>query len=189
MAVTFTAKDDSGRALYPLRYISQLFLSQTLDDIQLNLETQHVWPVEIYPNFHSINEIRRQQALRAAERGKKGPWYSTGQGVKSFEGNIIRVDEEAGVVELAVRYSDYMQYVDIGVGAGRKADDVERSRKVRYQNRYTTWNPSGGKSHRPAILPTLRHLATRLSDYTSDYLGTKAEYNIYETFEGLTIYI
>lgn len=179
MAVTFTAKDDSGRAMYPLRYIASMFLDQTLDDIRLNLETQHVWPVEIYPNFHSINEIRKRH----------GQWYATGEGARSFEGNVIRVDDDGGVVELAVRYNDYMQYVDIGVGAGRKSEDVERSRKVKYQNRYTMWQPSGGKSHRPAILPTLRHLATRLGDYSADYYGNKAEYGIYETFEGLTIHI
>lgn len=179
MAVTFTAKDKNGKALYPLRYIANLFLTQTIDDIKLNLETQHVWPTEIYPNFHSINEIRKRHHQ----------WYATGEGARSFEGNVIRADDDGGVIELAVRYNDYMQYVDIGVGAGRKSEDVERSKKVRYQNRYTTWNPSGGKSHRPAILPTLRHLATRLGDYSADYYGNKAEYGIYETFEGLTINI
>lgn len=179
MAVSFTARDDSGKALYPLRYIAKLFLSQTIDDIKLNLSTQHVWPTEIYPNFHSINEIRK----------RRGQWYATGEGARSFEGSIIRADEDSGIVELAVRYNDYMQYVDIGVSAGRKSEDVERSRKVKYQNRYTKWNPSEGKSHRPAILPTLRHLATRLGDYSADYYGNKAEYGIYETFEGLTIHI
>ena len=179
MAVTFTAKDDSGKAMYPLRYIANMFLEQTLKDIQLNLKTQHVWPTEVYPGYRTINEIRKRNHL----------WYSTGEGAKSFEGNIIRVDEESGIAELAVRYNDYMQYVDIGVGAGRKADDVERGKKVKYTTRYTAWDPSSRKSHRPAILPTLRHLATRLGDYCEDYYGNKAEYGIYETFEGLTIHI
>lgn len=179
MAVTFTVKGEEGRAMYPLRYVAQTFLDQTIDQLKRNMEVQHVWPTEIYPGFAAINAIRKAH----------GEWAATGEGAKSFEGNIIRVDEGSGIAELAVRYSDYMQYVDIGVGAGRKAADVERSKKVRYKQRYTKWDPSGGKSHRPGIMPEIRHLATRLSDYTADFYGNKAEYGIYETFEGLTIHI
>ena len=174
-----------GKALLPLRYVANMFKEQTLKQLKANMQTQRVFPYEIYAGFHTVNEYRRQLAGGDHDKG----WFAEGDGVKSFEGEVYEADEATGMVTMGFRFNDYMQYVDIGVGAGRKADDVERSRKVRYQNRYTTWNPSGGKSHRPAILPTLRHLATRLSDYTSDYLGTKAEYNIYETFEGLTIFI
>ena len=167
------------KSLYPLRYIANLFKEQTLSQLEINMMTQRVFPYAPYSAYPEVNEYRRQH----------GGWYSKGEGIKSFEGTVYEANEKTGMVTMGFKFNDYMQYVDIGVGAGRKADDVERGRKVRFQNRYTTWNPSGGKSHRPAILPTLRHLATRLSDYTSDYLGTKAEYNIYETFEGLTIYI
>ena len=140
---------------------------------------QHVWPTEIYPGFAAINAIRKSH----------GEWAATGEGAKSFEGTLISADEASGFVTMAVRYNDYLQYVDIGVGAGRKSEDVERGRKVRYKNRYTQWQPRSGKSHRPAIMPEIRHLATRLSDYTADFYGNKFEYDVYETFEGLTIHI
>ena len=189
MAVAYRLKDEPGKRMYPLRYVAQMFMDQTLDDLRVNLQTQHVWPAEIYSNFRSINEIRKQRAKRAEAKGKTGPWYATGEGVKSFEGTVIEADENTGVVTLSIRYNDYMQYVDIGVGAGRKAEDVERGKKAKYKSRYTRWHPGSGLSHRPAIQPTLRHLATRLEDYCEDFYGKQFEYNIYETFEGLTIYI
>lgn len=188
MAVVLDYKEDS-RKMFPLKYVADMFLDQTISQIQRNLEMQHVWPTEIYPNFHSINEIRRHRAAEAEARGKKGPWYSTGQGAKSFEGSVVEADENTGIVTMSFRFNDYMQYVDIGVGAGRKADDVERSRKVRYKNRYTQWYPGSGKSHRPAIMPELRHLATRLEDYCESFYGRKFEFDAYETFEGLTIFV
>ena len=178
MAVTVEVKD-VNRALMPLRYVAKTFLDQTIDQIKRNLETQHIWPTEIYPGFSAINEIRRQH----------GGWYATGEGMRSFEGTLITADENTGMVTMAVRFNEYMQYVDIGVGAGRNADDVERGKKVKYKQRYTTWKPEKGKSHRPAIMPELRHLATRLSDYTAAFYGNKFEFDVYDTFEGLTIYI
>lgn len=178
MAVTVEVKGVS-KALMPLRYVAQTFLDQTIEQIERNLETQHVWPTEIYPNFHSINEIRKRHKQ----------WYATGEGAKSFEGTLVEADEETGIVTMAVRYNDYMQYVDIGVMAGIKSGDVERTKKVKYKSRYTPWFPGAGKSHRPAIMPELRHLASRLSDYTADFYGNKFEFDCYETFEGLTIYV
>ena len=185
MAVTVEVKGLEGKALMPLRYVAQTFLDQTLDQIQRNLEVQHVWPTEIYPGFAAINEIRRRRAGGNHANG----WFADGEGAKSFEGTLISADEQTGFVTMAIRHNDYMQYVDIGVGAGRKAEDVERSKKVKYKQRYTKWDPSGGKSHRPGIMPEIRHLATRLSDYTADFYGNKFEYDVYETFEGLTIHI
>lgn len=188
MAVTVDIKGIKT-PLMPLKYVARSFLNQTLDQIVRNLETQHIWPTEIYPGFRIINEMRRRQAEEAAAHGKQGPWYSTGEGQKSFEGTLIRADEETGFIDLAIRFNDYMQYVDIGVGAGRKSEDVSRSKKVRYKQRYTQWWPGEGKSHRPAIMPEIRHLATRLSDYTAAFYGNKFEFGVYETFEGLTIFV
>jgi len=176
MAVNVIVKDTS-RALIPFKMMSQVFLQQTLDQIQRNLDTQRVWPYEIYPNFHSINEIRKQN----------GQWYATGEGYQSLEGEVKQADVDAGLITFAFRFNDYMQYVDIGVGAGRKADDVDRAKNVTYKSRYTKWNASEGKSHRPAIMPELRHLATRLEDYVGDFYGKKFEFDMLETFEGLTI--
>lgn len=184
MAVTFH-EVGSTKAMFPLKYIAQMYVDQTLTQLVHNLSVQHVWPTEIYPGFHITNEFRRERAGGDHSKG----WFADGEGAKSFEGEVIRADENTGMVELRFRHADYLQYVDIGVGAGRKAEDVDRSRKVRFKSRYTQWKPSAGKSHRPAIMPEMRHLATRLQDYAMEFYGTKFEYDVYETFEGLTINI
>lgn len=168
-----------GRNLFPMRYIADLFKEQTLQQLKINMMTQRIWPFEVYPGYRVRNERRRLL----------GGWVSTGEGIKSFEGSVIEADENTGMVTMAFRFNDYMQYVDIGVGAGRDADDVDRARKVRYRNRYTQWQPSGGKTHRPALQPEFNHLLTRLEDYVSDFYGKRYEFKMLETFKDLTIYV
>ena len=177
---TIIAEDfGEAREVFPLRYIADLFKEQTLQQLKINMMTQRIWPFEVYPGYRVRNERRRQE----------GGWYSTGEGIKSFEGSVVEADEETGMVTMSFRYNDYMQYVDIGVGAWGKADDIERNRKVRYRNRYANWVPSGGKTHRPAIQPELNHLLTRLEDYVSDFYGKRYEFKMLDTFQDLTLYV
>jgi len=168
-----------GRELFAMQYIAELFKQQTLQRLQINMMTQRVWPYEVYPGYRVRNERRKTL----------GGWVSTGEGAKSFDGEVIEADEQTGIVTMAFRYNDYMQYVDIGVGTWAKAEDVERSRKVRYRNRYTQWKPSGGQTHRPVIQPELNHLLTRLEDYVSDFYGKKYEFRMLDTFQDLTLYV
>lgn len=170
---------DEGRNLFPMRYIADLFKDQTLQQLQINMMTQRIWPYEVYPGYRVRNERRKTL----------GGWVSTGEGAKSFEGSVIEADENTGMVTMSFRFNDYMQYVDIGVGAWGKAEDIERNRKVRYRNRYANWIPSGGKTHRPAIQPELSHLQTRLEDYVSDFYGKKYEFKMLDTFQNLTIFV
>lgn len=170
---------NEGRKLFPMRYIADLFKQQTLQQLQINMMTQRIWPYEVYPGYRVRNERRKTL----------GGWVSTGEGIKSFEGSVIEADEDTGMVTMAFRYNDYMQYVDIGVGAWGKAEDIERNRKVRYRNRYANWVPSGGKTHRPAIQPELNHLLTRLEDYVQDFYGKKYEFKMLDTFQDLTLYV
>ena len=118
---------NEGRNLFPMRYIADLFKQQTLQQLQINMMTQRIYPFSPYPSYPEVNEYRRQHEM----------WFSTGEGAKSFEGIIYEADENTGTVTMGFRFNDYMQYVDIGVGAGRHAADVQRSRKVRYQQRPT----------------------------------------------------
>jgi len=164
-----------GKALLPLRYVANMFKEQTLKQLKANMQTQRVWPYEIYPGFHTVNEYRRQ----------RGEWYAKGEGVRSFEGIVYEADEDTGMVTMGFRFNDYMQYVDIGVGAGRKAEDVDRAKNVAFKQRYvSSWMPSTGKSHRPGIRPELNHLLTRLEGYVQSYYDAKLDFKIMETFEG-----
>ena len=183
---TVTAQDftQDGKQLFPMRYIANLFKEQTLQQLQINMMTQRIWPFEVYPGYRVINERRGMPKKQGG-----GGWVSTGEGFKSFEGSVVEADEDTGMVTMSFRYNDYMQYVDIGVGAWGKADDIERNRKVRYRNRYANWVPSGGKTHRPAIQPELNHLLTRLEDYVSDFYGKRYEFKMLDTFQDLTLYV
>ncbi len=164
-----------GKALLPLRYVTNMFKEQTLKQLKANMQTQRVWPYEIYPGFHTVNEYRRQRS----------EWYANGEGVKSFEGEVYEADEDTGMVTMGFRFNDYMQYVDIGVGAGRKAEDVDRAKNVNFKQRYINkWQPRAGKTHRPGIRPELNHLLTRLEGYVQMYYDAKLDFKILETFEG-----
>ena len=164
-----------GKALLPLRYVTNMFKEQTLRQLKANMQTQRVWPYEIYPGFHTVNEYRRQ----------RGEWYANGEGVRSFEGEVYEADENTGMVTMGFRFNDYMQYVDIGVGAGRKAEDVDRAKNVNFKQRYINkWQPRAGKTHRPGIRPELNHLLTRLEGYVQMYYDAKLDFKILETFEG-----
>lgn len=168
-----------GSALYPLRFIANLFKKQTLEQLEINMMTQHVWPYAIYPTFPEVNEYRRQQAHNDHSRG----WFADGEGYKSFEGTVYEADEKTGMVTMGFKFNDYMQYVDIGVGAGRKSEDVERGKKVRYRSRYASrWNPSAGQTHRPGIRPEINHTLTRLENYVQRYYDAKLDFRVLETF-------
>ena len=185
MATVYSGSE--GKELFPMRYIADLFKQQTLQQLRINMMTQRIWPFEVYPGYRVVNERRSMPKKQGG--GGKNAWVSTGEGIKSFEGDVIEADETTGMVTMAFRYNDYMEYVDIGVGAGRKADDVERGRKVRYRNRYTQWEPGAGKTHRPAIQPELNHLLTRLEDYVQDFYGKRYEFRMLDTFQDLTLYV
>ena len=170
-----------GKALLPLRYVVDMFKDQTLAQLKANMQTQRVFPYEIYPGFHTVNEYRRQRAGGKHENG----WWADGEGVRSFEGEVYEADEATGMVTMGFRFNDYMQYVDIGVMAGVKAENVDRSKNVKFKQRYIgRWAPFAGKSHRPGIRPELNHLLTRLEGYVQRYYDAKLDFKIQETFEG-----
>ena len=163
-----------GRALLPLRYVANLFKEQTLDQLEINMATQRVWPTPVYSAYPEVNEYRRLH----------GGNYSTGEGIKSFEGYVYEADENTGIVTLGFKMNEYLQYVDIGVGSGRKAEDVDRARNVRFKSRYNKWGPKVGKTHRPVWQPEINHTLTRLENYVQRHYDAKLDFQIVETIEG-----
>lgn len=161
----------------PMRTVISDFHRQTLLQLRANFITQKIFPYEVYPHYLEINQIRK----------KRGEWYSTGEGIRSLDGDVVRADE-AGLITLQYTFNDYLQYVDIGVGGKTKSDDVERNKKVRYRSRYISrWDRSEGRSHRPGIMPEFRHLQTRIRDYLMDFYGHEGEIEILNTFDGLNV--
>ena len=165
--------------MFPMRTVISDFHRQTLEQINVNLVTQRVWPTEVYPNYKIINEVRRMT----------GGWYSTGAGARSFRGSIVKADD-AGSVTLQYTFNDYMRYVDIGVGGKTSAEDVDRAKNVHFKSRYISrWDRKRGSSSRPGIMPEFRHLQTRIMNYLVDFYGYEGEVDVVNTFDGLNIQV
>lgn len=159
--------------MFPLPYMANLFLRQTLTQLEVNAMTQCIYPKEVYNGYSVVNQKRREM----------GMWYSTGEGAESFTGQLVSAGS-AGDVTMAFAFNDYMRFVDMGVGTGTRYGDVENTKKARYQTRYTTkWNRREGRSQRPAINMELNHLRTRLRDYLVDFYGYEGEVLLLNTFE------
>lgn len=166
-----------GNKQWPIKQAVSRFHRDTLEQLQRNTQTQHVWPTEIYPGFKKVNEERKRQAKGDHNKG----WFASGEGAKSFEGHIVN-DDGAGNVTLQYMFRQYMRFVDMGVMKGVKKDDVERSKKVRYFKRYIpSWAPQASFSHRPGIMPELAHTETRLGTFLRDWYG----WNFIETISGI----
>lgn len=152
---------------WPIKKAVSTFHRQTLESLLEGARTQHVFPTEIYPGFRKVNEERKRKAHGDHNKG----WFASGEGANSFEGRIVS-DDSAGNVTLQYLYRAYMKFVDIGVMAGVKAGDVERSKKAKYDKRYiSAWSPFTSYSHRPNIQRTLAHTETRLGTYLRDFYG------------------
>lgn len=144
-----------------VRQTLSLFKEQTLQQLRVNMQTQAVWPREVYPGFSTVNENRRL----------RGQWFSTGKGEKSFRGDIKSPDDLSEMV-MTFWMNDYLRYTDLGVGRGTKAEDVDRDTKASYKRRYTAaWDRATGRSHRPHLMMEFRHLERRLANYALDWYG------------------
>lgn len=146
-----------------------LFASDTIEALRKNFNTQAIFPFEVYPGYKAKNS-----------KAKKGSWKSTGAAYDSFYFQVKDATETN--VRMDFFYNYYLNYVDMGVGAGRKAGDVERDNTASVDLRYTKWNPKQGKTHRPAISMEFRHLAGRLAMYFKNKYQRDAEFTILNAF-------
>lgn len=151
----------------PVNEILKIFAEQTKEDFVINMMTQRIWPYEVYPGYRQVNEQRKQE----------GSWFSTGEGVRSFD--VWVENDDPYHMTMVAQFMDYLKYVDIGVGIWGEASDIERSKKAHYTRRYNKWpntaknygNMRTGKSSRPAFMMQLRHLQTRMREYAVDFYG------------------
>jgi hypothetical protein len=152
------------KSILPLNEVVTLYARQSAIQIQTNMRTQHIWPTELYPGYSAINEKRK----------KLGQWHSTGRGVNSFHFFVQATEPDNATVMFT--FLDYLRYVDLGVGQGTKAEDVNRARNAHFKRRYATqWNRGRGQSHRPSIMMEMRHLASRIQKHLVNYYSYKGE--------------
>lgn len=152
---------------------------ETVDLIQRNFKTQHVFPAaEVYPGFFAKNE--------RADWG----WRSTGEGYDSIQFELLKAAEgdllKLQTLEAVIRYRSYLNFVDLGVGKGRPARKVQRSAPLDYKQRYINqWIPRKGQTHRPIISAEIRHQVRRLSKYLSHRYANEVQVFMWEQFEGM----
>ena len=102
------------------------FARQSVQTLEQNFRTQHIWPTEIYPGFAAVNAARK----------RRGEWYATGRGARSFTYEVMSATQ--GNETIRIEYNHYLRFVDMGVGQGRSWEDVEHSRKARFRRRYVS---------------------------------------------------
>lgn len=137
--------------------------------------TQCIYPKEVYKGYAVVNQKRKEM----------GSWYSTGQGAKSFNGQILEAGE-GGKVTMAFTFNDYLRFAEMGVGKGTSYEDVQSAKKARFQTRYISkWDRKVGSSQRPAIMMELRHLQQRIANYLVDFYGFEGEVRLVNTFENM----
>ena len=146
----------------------------TLWALRQNMRVQHVWPNLVYPRYDEVNKIREEN----------GEWFSTGQALKSLK--FVVKNHSLSNARIEFFFIEYLRYVDIGVGKGRRAEDVPRARKAKYKNRYNAkWVPSSGRTHRPAFMMEFRHLQRRMAWHMQEELGYEGMAYIMEGFKGM----
>ena len=158
----------------PINVVLRSFARQSLQQLQADFRTQRIYPYEIYPGFAKINEYRKQH----------GGWYATGQGVKSFQYEVM--DSSIAGATIRIEFLDHLRFVDMGTAGGKKIETVQRSRKARHNKRYVAiWDSRDGDTHRPSIMREARHLQTRVSNFFQDMLAEEVQVQVYRTFSGM----
>lgn len=130
----------------------ELMAQDTLEALQRNFKIQKIFPYEVYPGYLAKNA-----------KARLGSWKSTGAALDSFYFQVK--DAMIDNARIDFFYNYYMNFVDIGVGAGRPGESVKRSAPYHHMSRYTNWNPKAGKTHRPAVSSEFRHLRRRMTRY------------------------
>ena len=145
----------------------RIFAAQAGEAMTANLVQQRVWPTEVWPGY--AEEVRQHKA------------NPTGEGVESFR--FVVTNTNPSEMEITATFLSYMRYVDLGVGAGTEAEDVDRSKKAYYSRRYGRWIGHKKRVQRPAVLMEMRHILKRMRDYAVDFYGYEGTGYLINTFD------
>ena len=158
----------------PINVVLRSFARQSVQQLQADFRIQRIYPYEIYPGFAKINEYRKQH----------GSWYATGQGVKSFQYEVM--DSSIAGATIRIEFLDHLRFVDMGTSGGKKIETVQRSRKARHNKRYVAiWDSRSGDTHRPSIMREARYLEGRMQRFLEDYYSREVNTQTYRTFSGM----
>ena len=151
----------------PVNEMLRIFAAQAGEAMTANLVQQRVGPTEVWPGY--AEEVRQHKA------------NPTGEGVESFR--FVVTNTNPSEMEITATFLSYMRYVDLGVGAGTEAEDVDRSKKAYYSRRYGRWIGHKKRVQRPAVLMEMRHILKRMRDYAVDFYGYEGTGYLINTFD------
>jgi len=150
----------------PVNEMLRIFAAQAGEAMTANLVQQRIWPTEVWPGY------------KAEVSGKPRP---TGEGAESFR--FVVTNDDPFAMEITSTFLSYMRYVDMGVGAGWEAEDVDRSKKAYYSRRYGRWIGHKKRVQRPHALMEMRHVLKRMRDYAVDFYGYQGTGYLINTFD------
>lgn len=150
----------------------------TLEQIRMRMHKQRVWPYGMPGPYHQYKYINERK------KKNKGAWVSTGSAAKEMYARVYSL-ATGDSVKIAFFFEHYLNMVDMGVGKGRKIEDVqERAANARWNKLFARWggqNYGRGKSQgvvdskfarrsRPMLMMELRHQSYRLQHIVSRYM-------------------
>lgn len=137
--------------------------------IKMNFEVQRIWPLGTggggpYRNYHIVNAARKGKYQSKGEAFLDRNLYS--KVVAGAGGNTVAID-------FFFRY--YLFFVDWGVGAGQKNQEVPENGIPKMKRRYAEWRYTGDRQRRPVVQGAIRGSRFFLGKILEDYWGKEAE--------------
>ena len=132
------------------------------------------------PNWTWYDEVQLRR-MKKQQNPNVDYWFSTGESYKQIgvTTHDIHEDPEMFIVSGEVRFAttSHLLWAEAGVGktgkhrvraAKGKDIDVQRSESFRHNQRYATWQPMQGDTHRPSTRQQVYYMARRMR-----WLGNK----------------
>lgn len=95
---------------------------------------------------------------------------STGDAFRSIYAKVYNA-AGGNTEKVSFFFNYYLYFVDMGVGAGRPIETVDRSDKAKYNRLYKTWKDTGDRQSRPAFAMEFRYQIFKLGAIVSAYYG------------------
>lgn len=140
-----------------------------VERLQVNFGTQNIWPLG-YPGPYI--GYRNTSASR----------QNTGKGYREIYAKVFNA-ASGDTEKISFFFNYYLYFVDMGVGAGRPIETVERSKDANYRRLYARWNGMGDRQSRPSISMEIRHQLARLETLVSAYYGEFIQNGILFSFD------
>ena len=124
---------------------------QLVENIRRNFRTQGIFPYTDRNLWYGSDDKPMQ-------------WRSTGAAFDNLFATVVAASET--YIQVDLFYQRYLDYVDLGVGWHRKAEQVQRDAEYSHKWRYEeSWDAKAGKTQRPVVQVELYNTRKRMLNY------------------------